>query len=104
MSLLSRSPSACYIDPFRKTASLLALYINNVRITLAPAANSVFFNRVPCFPVFVFFFPLLLVPRRHLKEWWSSFLAVAGRIGRAMLYCCMSIAYVSEVMDVCRRQ
>ena len=72
MSLLSRSPSACYIDPFRKTASLLTLYINNVRITLAPAANSVFFDRVPRFPVFVFFFPLLLVPRRHLKERWSS--------------------------------
>ena len=71
MSLLSRSPSACYIDPFRKTAPLLTLYINNVRIALAPAANSVFFNRVPRFPVLVFFFPLFLVLRRHLKEWWS---------------------------------
>ena len=72
MSLLSRSPSACYIDPFSETAPLLTLYINNVRIALAPAANSVFFNRVPRFPVLVFFFPLLLVLGRHLKEWWSS--------------------------------
>ena len=68
MPLLSRrSPSACYVDPFSKTASKLALDIHNVRVTLAPAANSVLFDRVPRFPVFVFFFPLLFL-RGRFKE------------------------------------
>jgi len=102
MPFLSRRPAACYIYPFRKTTSHLAFDINDVGVALASAANTVLLHRIPCFPKFVFFFPLFLVRSRHFEERRSGQLPVPRRICWAMLYGRMPIPNISEVVDVAR--
>ena len=98
--LLSRCPPPCHIHPFIKTTSLFPLDINNVSITLAPASNSILFYRIPRLPVFVFLSPPPFIIGSRLEEWRSSQLPVARRICWAMLYCCVPVSDVSEVMYV----
>lgn len=102
--MLSRCPPTSYTDPLVQAASLLTLYINNISVTLASTPNTIFFNWVPCFPIFVFFFSLLLVFCRHFQERGSVKLTITRSICRAMLYSCMSITNVTKVMDIPRSQ
>ena len=98
--LLSRRPPTGDSDPLIEAASLLALNINNVSITLASASHTVFFDRVPCLPVFIFFLPLLLIARGHLKEWRSCQLTVPGSVRRAMLDSGMTVSNVAKIMNI----
>lgn len=41
LDYLSRSPPSRYFDPFRQTAPLLALNINDVGIAFAPASDTI---------------------------------------------------------------
>lgn len=83
---------------------MLTLNINNIGITLASASNAIFFNRVPCLPIVILFFPLLFVKGSRLEKWRPIKLAVPWRIRRTVLYCCVSISDITKVVDVSRSQ
>lgn len=78
---------------------MLALDINNVGVAAAAAAYTIFFDRVWGSPVLVLFDPLLLVLGRLLEVGFTRELA-SGGIGGAVLNGGVSIAEITEVMDV----
>ena len=65
---LWRCPASSNVYPFGKTTTLLAFNINNVRVTPASTAYTVFLDRIRICPVFVFLNTLLLIQRGLLQE------------------------------------
>lgn len=102
--VLSGCPPPGHSHPFIKTTSLLPFDVDNISITFAPASNSILLHRIPGLPVFVFFLPLFFVPGGHLEKGRSGQLPIARGICGTMLYCCVPVSNVSEVMYILRGQ
>lgn len=95
----SRSPTARDVHPFSQARTLLALNIDNVCVTATSAADTIFFDLVPVFPVLVLFYSLLLIQGCHFKV--RSARQLSGwSIGRTMLNSGVPVADVTEVMDI----
>lgn len=96
---LRRRPAAGNVDPFGQTASLLSFNVDNIRVTLAAAANSILLDRVGYRPVVVLFKALLLVFRRLFEPWDTR--QLTGRcVGRAVLDRRVAVSKVAEIMDI----
>jgi len=102
--LLRAGPPAGDVDPFGHTAALLAFHVDNIGIAAAPAAHAVLLWRVPVLPVVVLLEPLALVRRRLLEVRLPRQLSTEGRVGRAVLDGRVSVAKVTEVVNVARGQ
>jgi hypothetical protein len=97
------SPSTSNVNPFGHATALLALYVDNVRITPASTPNTVFLGLIPALPVVIFFFSFPLIKGRQFKEWLSGTLAGRGVCG-TMLNSGVSVPKVTEVVNVARRK
>lgn len=64
-----RRPTACDLNPFSKTAALLALDIDNVSVAFTSATDSVLLDWIRYRPVIVFLLTLLFIGGSLLKEW-----------------------------------
>lgn len=108
-----RDEASCHLHPLRYTAAFLSFDIDNIGIASAPAADTVFFLRVPFRPVLVFFPPSapILVQcwcaiRRFLAgivSWaviWCSWHLPRWSVRRTVLDCRVSISNVTEVVDL----
>lgn len=95
--------STCDLNPFRYAAALLAFDIDNVRIAATSATDSVLLRCIPLRPVVVFFSSCFLVSGGSLEIGFSFQLA-CRRIGGAVLDSCVSVAKVTEVVDVLWRE
>lgn len=100
---LRRCPTTGDVDPLGKTGAVLALDIDNVRVTSAAATNAVLLGLVPAFPVLVLLDSFPLVQGGRLKERGPGELSRRG-IGRAVLDRRVSVSKVSEVVNVPRGQ
>ena len=65
---LWRCPASSNVYPFGKTTALLAFNIDNVRVTPASTAHTVFLDRVRICPVFIFLNTLLFIHRGLLQK------------------------------------
>lgn len=94
-----RNVSTCNLYPLGYTASFLVLDFNNVSVAATSAADTVLFLSIPFRPVLVFLFACLLIERRLFEIRFSRKLP-RWSVCRAMLNRGMSIAKVSEVVNV----
>jgi hypothetical protein len=78
---------------------LLSFDVDNIRVTLAAAANSVLFNRVGYGPIVVLFEAFLLVFSRLFEP--RDTRQLAGRcVGRAVLNGRVAVSKVAEIMNI----
>jgi hypothetical protein len=78
---------------------LLSFDVDNIRVTLAAAANSVLFDRVGCRPIVVLLEALLLVFSRLFEPWDTR--QLTGRcVGRAVLNRRVAVSKVAEIMNI----
>lgn len=99
---LWRCPTSCNLNPFSQAATLLAFDVNDISIASTSTPDTVLLGRIRRIPVFIFLASLLLVFGRPFEPWLTIPLSGRG-IGRAMLDGCVSVAEISEVVDVCWR-
>lgn len=92
-------PATSHLNPFIKTAALLALDIHNIGIAAAAAANTVLLDGVRSGPVLIFLNALLLVFGGLFKVRLARQLP-GGSVSWAMLDGGVPISKVTEVMDV----
>jgi hypothetical protein len=100
------------LHPLRNTTALFPLHIHNIRITPAPAPDTVLFLAIPLRPVIVVFFQefqvlsitsgaLLLEIGPQVGFAWE----LARRsVGGTVLDCRVAVAEVAEVVDVGGRE
>lgn len=98
-----RRPTSRDFYPLRQTRPFLAFDIHDIRVAFAPTPHSVLLDRIRRTPVFLFLEPLLLVQRSFFVVLHAGELS-RGRIGRAMLNRCVSVAEIPKVMYVLRTQ
>ena len=101
--LSRRCPSTSNFYPLGKAAAFFPFNVSDIRVASASTANPIFFRWIWCCPIFIFLYPFLLVFCRLLKPWDSRKLSCGG-VGRTMLNGCMSVAKITEVVDIARRQ
>ena len=65
-AILWAGPASGNVDPLGQAATVLALDVDNIRVTAAAAAHAVLLRRVICIPVLVLFDSLTLVEGRLL--------------------------------------
>lgn len=81
---------------------MFALDVHNVCITFAAASYAVLLDGIPRLPVIVFLSPLLLINSRHLQEGGPSQLTIPWSICWTVLNRGMSVANISEIVDIFR--
>lgn len=98
-----RGPAASNLNPLCQAASLLSFDINDVCIASASTTHSVFFDGIECGPVFIFLDAFLFIFSRLFQE--RNARELASRCIRwAVLNRGVTVAKVSEVMDITRRK
>lgn len=83
---------------------MLALDVDDVGVASASAAHAVLLGRVPVLPVVVFFLALLLVQGGEFQERRARQLARAGSVRGTVLDRGVSVAEVTEVVDIARSE
>lgn len=96
---LRRGPAASHINPFVKTAALLALDVHDVGVTAASTADTVLLHRIRSGPILVLLNALPLILRGFLEVRFAGELT-SRSIGRAMLNRGVPVTKITEVMNV----
>jgi hypothetical protein len=97
---LSRTcPTSCNIYPFCQTRPLFSLHIHNISVASTPASYTILFDRVPGIPILVFF-PSFFLVQCCLLQVGSPCHLTSWRVCRTMLDSGMTVAKVTEVMDI----
>jgi hypothetical protein len=100
---LSRTcPATGDVDPLRHAGAVLAFDVDDVGVASASAAHAVLLGRVPVLPVVVLFLALLLVQGGEFQEGRPRELARAGGVRGTVLDRGVSVAEVTEVVDIAR--
>lgn len=87
------------MNPLYHAASLLRLNFWHLLVTPTPAADSVFLWSIRVGPVLVLFPADFFVKCRLLQPWFP-FQLPSWCVGRTVCNCCMTIANITEVMDI----